>query len=57
MIYSNEPLLMGAQSGVASKRLHVLHIRPNLQEIGPFWTGQRNEIRDWKRGSTHADKF
>ena len=54
MIYSNEPLLMVAQSGVAPKRLHVLHIRPNLGEVRPFGTRQRNKIRDWKRGSTHV---
>jgi hypothetical protein len=28
----HKALLTGAQSDVASMRLHVLHIRPNLQE-------------------------
>lgn len=31
-------LLMGASSDVASKRLRVLHIRPNLPETNRVWT-------------------
>jgi hypothetical protein len=54
MIYSGKPLLMGAQADVASRRLHVHHIRPNLLENRPLRINRRNKIQGWKRGSTHV---
>ena len=50
-------LLMGKASDVASKRLRVLHIRPNLLENGPSWTHRRNNSLGRKRGSMHVVLF
>jgi hypothetical protein len=54
----HKALLMGAQSDVASKRLRVLHIRPNLQENQALLEAPKPQNSGGgNAGSTHVVQF